>query len=144
MFGRSQPRATINAARIIGPLMIAGGALMITQRARMVSALDDVLETDAVLMLAAMAALTAGVLILVLHPYWRGITQIVISLIGVWSVARGGVLLFAPGLTREAAVFLINAPQYLPVIGCGMALLGIWLVVFSFIAPPEDGLGYFS
>src|SRR5262245_348910 len=140
----AQPRASINAARILGPLMLAGGALMITQHSRIVSALDDVLETDAVLLIAAFVAIGTGLVILVLHPYWRGLTQVLISLIGLWSIARGAILLFAPGLAREAAVFLINAPQFLPVIGCAMALTGLWLVVYSFIAPPEDGLGYFS
>jgi hypothetical protein len=140
----SQPRATINAARIIGPLLLAGGALLITQYHRAVAALDALIENDAVLLIAAFVALICGVAILVLHPYWRGVTQTVVSLIGAWSVVRGLVLLFAPGLAREAAVFLIGAPQFLPVIGCAMALLGLWLLVFSFIAPPEDGLGYFS
>ncbi len=141
---KPQPRASLLAARILGPLLLPVGALLITDYARMLSAAHAFFENEGVVALGAMVSLIVGLTLMVLHPYWRGLTKALISLMGVLATVRGLLLLFTPDTARELIGLAIANPHLLPVVGCVLALVGLWLIVYSFIAPPEDGLGYFN
>jgi uncharacterized protein YjeT (DUF2065 family) len=138
---RPLPQATRLAARIIGPLFLAGGALLITQSSRMVGVIDAILENEGMFLSAAFASLAVGLAILALHPFWRGATSAFISGLGVLAVLRGLLVLFLPDLARRLAIMLLTTQHLLPIAGCIIALAGLWLLVMSFLSPPAEDLG---
>ena len=135
---KPQPAATLNAARILGPLMIISGAALITQHARMISVIDAVIENDAFALMAGFVTVLLALLLLALHDYWRGFTQALISVLGWLALLRGVTLIFAPQIAHTMGVFVISHPLILPVAGCGVVFLGLWLVAVGFLAPPES------
>ena len=125
---------TLIAARIIGPLCILAGVALITQSGRMIAAVSGFFGDSALLVFTAFVTLAMGLTLVVLHPRWNGITAALISLIGWLVVLRGAVLLLAPNLARETMGLLFANPTLVPIAGCVMALIGVWLAYTGFIA----------
>ena len=135
--GRGQPIATLIAARILGPLLVVFGIALISQRARMLGVLEAFTDDDNLLLFAGAVSLVLGLTLVALHDHWAGITQALISLIGWLAVLRGLAVLFAPNLVRAVSANILVNPQAVPIIGCGMALVGLWLVFAGFTGRPD-------
>ena len=125
---------TLILARVIGPVLVLVGVLLITQPDRMITSLGSYLLNDALLILAAFVSLVLGLAIVTYHPRWDTVSGIFISLIGYIMAARGAVLLLAPQLMHEAAMFITTQPHVFPITGCALALLGVWLAYVGYIS----------
>lgn len=132
------PTATLIAARILGPLLLAAGVAFILQRARMLGAVDAFIEDDTLAVFAGFISLALGLTLTALHDRWSGFTQIVISLIGWIAVVRGVLLLFAPAIAQQAAAHFVTQPAIAPIVGCVLALLGVWLAYVGFVGRPQE------
>jgi hypothetical protein len=126
--------STFVAARIIGPVFIAGGVTLIAHNERMVGVIGDFLDTGAVMVLAAFVSLILGLTLVTLHRRWDSVTAILIGVIGWLSAADGAFALIAPGLYREGLILLIANPNLIPIAGCVTALIGVWLSYVGYIA----------
>ena len=115
--------------------------MIIAQPHRMLSVLDAVMENEGLFVLVGVISVLFGLAILVLHPYWRGLSSGFISFLGIIAMARGALILFAPNLARDAAIFIISAPNILPIAGCVLALIGLALFVVSVFSAPSEDLG---
>ncbi|HWA00297.1 MAG TPA: hypothetical protein VG841_08280 [Caulobacterales bacterium] len=135
---RGQPLATLIAARVLGPLLLAFGIAMIAQRQRMLAVIEGFIDDDNLLVLGGALSLLIGLVIVALHDGWRGFTQIVVSVLGWFSVIRGAAVLFAPNLVRTAAANVLVNPQIVPIVGCLLALLGLWLSFVGFTGRREE------
>jgi|CXWL01.1.fsa_nt_gi hypothetical protein len=129
-----KPDTTLIAARILGPLLVLGGIMLITQPHRMMAALNGFLIDEAMILLAAFVTLTLGLVLVTLHLRWDSFTAGLISVIGLATVVRGGFLLLAPDLVREASLYIGNLPNLFPIAGCVIALIGVWLAYTGYIA----------
>ncbi len=125
---------TFVAARIVGPVFVAGGVALIAHNQRMIGAMGDMLDTAGLMALIGFVALTAGLTLVTLHRRWDSFTAILVSLIGWLAVLEGAAALVAPGLYREALIFLITNPNLVPIAGCVIALIGVWLSYAGYIA----------
>jgi hypothetical protein len=125
---------TFVLARVIGPVLLFAGVLLITQPARMLSAMTGFISSDALLVLAGFITLIIGLGLVALHQRWDGFTAGFLSVLG-WAVTlRGAMLLLAPELVRRAAGFVLTHANALPIAGLVLALIGVWLTYAGYIA----------
>lgn len=129
-----KPDSTYIAARIVGPMLVVAGILLITQPHRMITAMGGFLLSDALLILAAFLALSLGLTLLVFHSRLDSITAIIVTAIGAIVTLKGVLLLLVPEFVHQAADIVIRMPNLLPITGCVMALLGVWLAYTGYIA----------
>lgn len=129
-----KPDVTFIIARVLGPLLIIGGVLLITQTARLLSVMTDFMASDALLMLAGFIDVILGLTLIVLHQRWASFTGFIISAISWIILAEGLVMLFAPELIQSFAGLLLAYAKALPILGCVLALLGVWLTYAGYIA----------
>ncbi|MBL8536890.1 MAG: hypothetical protein JNM59_05755 [Hyphomonadaceae bacterium] len=125
---------TLVLARIVGPVFVLAGIMLITQPDRMLTALGGYLLNDSLLLLSAFMSLILGLCVITFHPRWDTVSGIFISLIGIVLAARGAVLILAPQLVHEAAMYITTQPHVFPIAGCAAALLGVWLTYVGYIS----------
>ena len=129
-----KPDTTFILARVLGPVLIVGGVMLITQTTRIVGVMMSFLGNDALLVFIAFLSLMIGLGLIALHNRWNGISAALISLIS-WSfVARGLLSLFAPQALHSGAQWMLTNPLILPIAGCVTALVGVWLAYAGYIA----------
>lgn len=129
-----KPDTTFIAARIIGPLLVVAGVMLITQPHRMLAALSSFMLDPATFMLAGFVSLGAGLVLVVLHNRYDSITAVIVSAVGWLMTLRGGVILLAPSVVTSGAELVSRTPNFMPIVGCVMALLGVWLSYTGYIA----------
>lgn len=126
--------STLVLARVVGPVLIIAGILLITQPDRIITSLGSYLLNDALLILAAFMSLILGLGIVTYHPRWDTVSGIFISLVGYVLTLRGALLLLAPQVVHDAAMFVTTQPNVFPIGGCALALLGVWLAYVGYIS----------
>lgn len=126
--------STLVLARVVGPILIVAGILLITQPGRIITSLGGYLLNDALLILAAFVSLVLGLAIVTYHHRWDTVSGIFISLIGYVLTLRGALLLLAPQVIHDAAMFVTTQPHVFPIGGCALALLGVWLAYVGYIS----------
>lgn len=125
---------TFLLARIIGPVLIVAGVMLISQPARMLAGLTGFILDDALFMLGGFVTLILGLGLVTVHQRFDSISAGIISVLAWVLTARGIVILLAPELVRNAADFIHNQPRFLPVAGLTTALVGVWLTYAGYIA----------
>ncbi|MES1202010.1 MAG: hypothetical protein ABUS57_11250 [Pseudomonadota bacterium] len=133
----NQGQSTLIGARILGPLMLAFGILLIVQRSRILTVLEGLMDDEALMLVGGVISLFIGLVIVALHTSWRGITAILVSLIGWASVIRGAAVLFVPDLARSLIARVLVTPQVLPIAGCALAFIGLWLTFIGLTGRAE-------
>jgi hypothetical protein len=126
--------STFVAARIIGPVFIVGGVSMIANNDSMLAAIGDLLDLAGILALAAAAAMLAGLVVVTLHRRWDNFSAILVSLVGWIALVRGAAALLFPEFARTEIVYIVTHPQIVPIAGCVIALIGVWLSYAGYIA----------
>ncbi len=129
-----KPDTTFILARILGPLLVVAGVMLISQHARMRAMLGDFLGDDALMAFAGFTTLAIGLALIAVHQRWDSISAGIISVLGWIMLARGAVLLLAPSLVRDAAFYVLTQPNIMPIAGCVIALIGVWLSYAGYIA----------
>ncbi|MCR6645051.1 MAG: hypothetical protein NVV62_11385 [Terricaulis sp.] len=129
-----KPDATFIIARILGPLLAICGVLLITQTARLLSAMTDFMASDALMLLAGVLDLIFGLTLLALHQRWNSFSAFIISALAWMMTIEGAILLLAPELIQRFAGLVLAYAQVLPILGCVFALIGVWLAYVGFIA----------
>jgi hypothetical protein len=129
-----KPDTTFIIARIIGPLCVVAGMMLISEHARMRAMIGDFLGNDALMAFTGFTMLALGLTLLALHQRWDSITAAIVSLIAWLTLARGVVLLLRPSLVRDAGVYVLTQPLVMPIAGCVIALIGVWLSYAGYIA----------
>lgn len=127
-------------ARIVGPFALISGAALFAQTGRMMSVIDSLLMNDGLMTIAGFLSLLTGFGILAFAHSWRGLTEIIVTLLGWFSVARGLLIVFLPGLVHASGAWAINNPVSLPIMGGILALIGLWLCFAGFFTThvPEN------
>lgn len=129
-----KPDTTFVLARVLGPVLIAAGVMLITQTHRVISVMMGFLANDPLLVFAGFLSLMIGLGLIVLHQRWSSFSAIVISVLGWAFVLRGVGALFAPQFLHRGAEFILATPMALPIVGCVTALIGVWLAYAGYIA----------
>ncbi len=125
---------TLVAARILGPIFVLAGVMMFTRPSRVLTAIGGFLLNDSLMILAGFVTVLLGLAIVTFHRRYDTVTAIFVLVIGWLMVARGAVMLVAPDLVHISADYVASQPNLIPIAGCAVALLGVWLTYTGFIS----------
>ena len=121
-------------AQLIGLFFMTAGLAMTLRRKMMMSIFRDFFRTRALSYLLGVLLLLTGLLIMLQHNLWQGLTQILISGLGWYLFIESVVYLFrSEGRMKKALEWLENKKLYY-FISFAYLLLGGYLVYAGFIA----------
>jgi len=134
MGARMQLDSTFVAARIIGPTMIAGGVVLISYSDTTIRAVGDFQTNDGLFVFASLFWTMCGFALITLHRRWDGFTAALVGMLGWLTIAQGLFCLLAPELARSAIHYVLVNNRLVPIIGCVLALTGVWLTYAGYIS----------
>jgi hypothetical protein len=124
-------------ARVVGPLMLIIGAVVITRFNDLVLMVPALLQDAPLAFITGIFTLIAGLVLFAAHHHFGSVTAIVITILGGLTIVRGVSLLFAPDLIASFAnTFITNSPAVL-IAGGVVVLLGAWLSYAGWFAKPR-------
>lgn len=134
----SQALATRIAARIIGPLMLLVGAIVIARLDDITLLIPGILSDGPLAFTTGIFTLICGITLFAFHHHWKGLTAIVISFLAVATIARGVLLMFAPNIVAGLAhAAITGAGPALIIAGVIALAIGAWLTFIGWFAKPS-------
>jgi hypothetical protein len=131
----TEAETTRIAARILGPIMLIVGAVVIARMDAIPLLIPAILSDGPLAFITGIFTLICGVVLFVFHHHWKSVTAIVITLIAILTVLRGIILMFAPsflaGLTHAA---ITGAGPALIIVGAIALLIGAWFTFAGWFA----------
>jgi hypothetical protein len=119
-------------ARLIGPVAIAMGAYIVLNGAAFRVMVGQFLASYALIFLAGLLTLTAGLAIVLVHNIWTRDWRVIITIFG-WLAVIGGALRIAfPQLVVSAGGAIFAHAAALPAIGIGVIVLAAVLSYFGY------------
>ena len=128
------PQISLYLARLLGPVLVAAGLGMMLDQAGYLAMAGEFLKSPALVYLAAVLGLLAGVALVLAHNVWAADWRVLITLLGWISILDSATWLLSP---RQAAQFyapLLASPALPLVAGAVVALLGAVLCYFGYAA----------
>lgn len=123
----NQTATTRFCARVVGPIMVIVGAVVIARAGDLVLLVPAILQNGPLTFITGVFTLICGLVLIAAHHHWNSAPAIAISLLAVLTIVRGVTLLFAPSvLTGLVHQFLNLGPAAL-VAGVIALLVGAWL-----------------
>ena len=130
----TQAAATQFCARVVGPLLIIVGAVVIARFSDMVLLIPGILGNGPLTFITGVFTLICGLTLFAAHHHWTTPPAIAISLLALLTILRGVTLLFAPSfLTGLVHTFLNLGPGAL-IAGAVALLIGAWLTFVGWFA----------
>jgi hypothetical protein len=127
----TQTATTRFCARVIGPLMLIIGAVIIARADAMVMLVPAILGDGPLAFITGIFTLICGLVLLAAHHHWNSAAAIAISLLGVLTIVRGITLLFAPSLLTGLVHQVLNLGPGAIIAGIVALLIGAWLTFFG-------------
>lgn len=123
----AQAATTRFCARVVGPLMLVIGAVVIARWNDMTMLIPGILGDGPLTFITGVFTLICGIVLIAAHHHWNTPPAIAISLLAVLTIVRGVTLLFAPSfLTGLVHTFLSLGPGAIAA-GIVALLVGAWL-----------------
>ena len=126
-------------ARVLGPYLAIVPVIIAVRTPTMGTIAAAFFANPVLPWLVGAMLLLAGLLIIAQHQYWSGLSAILISLFGWFLALRGVFLLVAPQIYQRATSAAATSTNLMPVwqVFFGLiALIGLWLTYFGWIAKP--------
>ena len=120
-------RTTRTFARILGPFLAIASFTAVARSADMRELLADFESTPVWSWVVGAFVLLGGIVVVVLHPHWRGFTASAISVLGWLMVVRGFLLLAFPAVFATIAERTIGAEALWRFVFAIIAILGLYL-----------------
>jgi hypothetical protein len=131
----SQAQTTRFCARVIGPLMLIIGAIVIARFDDLALMIPGILQDGPLAFVAGIFTLIIGLVLFAAHHHWNGgVLAIVISLMGVLTILRGVLLLLAPNFIASFALQALSAGAAPWIAGIVAMLIGVWLTYAGWFA----------
>jgi hypothetical protein len=119
-------------AKLIGPIMLAIGACIVFNGAAFSIMVRQFLASYALIFLAGMVALTAGLAIVLAHNVWTRDWRVIVTVLG-WLALIGGVLrIVAPQFVVSIGGAVFAQAVALPAIGFVVIVVGVVLAFFGY------------
>lgn len=131
---QSQTATTSFCARVVGPLMLIVGAVVLARAGDMVLLIPAILQDGPLAFVTGIFTLICGAVLFAAHHHWSSPPAIVISLLGLLTVLRGVILMFAPSLFAGIATQMLNAGPGALIAGAIALLIGAWLTFVGWLA----------
>jgi hypothetical protein len=129
-----QAIGTRAAARIIGPYLMLMAATLFARREELASLLPEFMANDALVLATGAFTLMAGLIILALHPYWRGPVAFAVSFVGLAASLKGGWLMVAPHWGAAATDAFVRTPFALEASAGVEFVVGLWLAYVGWLS----------
>lgn len=124
-------------ARVLGPFFTIVSVTVVTRTPDMRQLLAEFGASAIWPWVTGAFVLLGGVIVVALHPHWRGAAAVIVSLLGWMMVLRGILLLAFPDTFLSIAEHSIGAePLWRTVFGA-FAVIGLYLVYVGWIARPD-------
>jgi hypothetical protein len=130
----AQAATTRFCARIIGPLLLIIGAVVLTRFDALALIVPAILQDSALTFITGLFTLIVGMVLFVAHHHWSGATAIVISILGLATIVRGVLLMLVPELAASIATQALSAGIAPWVAGGITILIGLWLTYVGWFA----------
>lgn len=132
---QAEALSTRIAARILGPIMLIVGAVVIARMDAIPLLIPGILSNGPLVFVTGVFTLICGVTLFAFHHHWKGITAIIVSLLAVLTIVRGVTLMFAPSVIAGLGhALLTGAGPALILAGVISLLLGAWLTFTGWFA----------
>ncbi|MGE0664197.1 MAG: hypothetical protein AB7P05_14480 [Hyphomonadaceae bacterium] len=123
----AQTATTRFCARIIGPLLLIIGAIVLVRFDDLALMIPAILEDSALTFVTGIFTLIVGMVLFVAHHHWSGATAILISILGLATIVRGVLLLLVPDVAANFAAQALAAGPAPWIAGGVTLLIGAWL-----------------
>ncbi|MGE0597769.1 MAG: hypothetical protein AB7P07_15540 [Hyphomonadaceae bacterium] len=114
-------------ARIIGPLMLLIGAVVIIRFDDLVLMMPAILQDGPLTFITGIFTLIAGFTLFAAHHHFGSAAAIAITILGGLTIVRGVSLMLAPDIIASFANTILNSGPAVMAAGALAALLGVWL-----------------
>ncbi|MGE0740144.1 MAG: hypothetical protein AB7O98_02285 [Hyphomonadaceae bacterium] len=131
----AQAATTRFCARVIGPLMLIIGAIVIVRFNDIVLMMPAIVSDAPLAFITGIFTLIVGCILFAAHHHWNGgATAILISVLGVLTIARGVLLMLAPNMIASFANQALTAGPAPWIAGAVAVLIGAWLTYAGWFA----------
>ena len=130
----TQTATTRFCARVVGPLLVIVGAVVIARAADLVLLIPGILSDGPLTFITGVFTLICGLVLIAAHHHWNSAAAIAISLLAVLTIVRGVTLLFAPSLLTGLVHQFLNLGPGALVAGVIALLVGAWLSFVGWFA----------
>jgi hypothetical protein len=124
-------------ARVLGPFFAIVSATVVARTPDMRELLGEFGATAIWPWVSGAFVLMGGIIVVALHPYWRGVAAVIVSVLGWIMVLRGVVLLAFPNVFMSIANDVIGAETIWRIAFGGLTLVGLYLTYVGWIARPK-------
>ena len=121
-------------ARVLGPFFAIVSATVVARAPDMRELLAEFGASAIWPWVTGAFVLMGGIIVVALHPYWRGVTPVIVSLVGWIMVLRGVLLLAFPDTFMSIANQTIGAETLWRIVFAGFTLVGLYLTYVGWIA----------
>lgn len=119
-------------ARLIGPLFLAMGLSLLVNGDALRVLVEQFLQSYALIYLAGLLALVAGLAIVNTHNIWTNDWRVVITIFGWLALIGGAFRMIFPQATAAAGMAIFSLGALPLVAGIGMLILGAWLTFMGY------------
>lgn len=123
---RSQAKTRM-FARVVGPFLAIVAVTAAARAADLQPLVSEFAANPLWAWVAGAFTLLAGLVVVGLHPYWRGAAAIIVSGLGWLTTLKGLFIMAFPGTTTSVADTAIDAVNWLRPVYIVFALLGLYL-----------------
>ncbi|MBE5404342.1 membrane protein [Mycobacteroides abscessus subsp. massiliense] len=124
-------------ARILGPYLLIAALTVVGRTAHMRTLLSAFTDTNASVWTWVLGAfvLPMGLVVIVLHPWWRGLTSALVSTLGWLTAFKGAALMAFPDIYLSMGHRLVDMMPWWQTVSAAMALVGLYLTVVGWFPP---------
>jgi hypothetical protein len=100
-------------ARVIGPFVAIATLIIAVRLPDLTGLLDDLFANQVLPWMLGAMMLLAGLIVIAFHQYWRGVTAVLISLLGWFVALRGLAMMAIPSAIESGAGDTLASPGLL-------------------------------
>ncbi len=124
-------------ARVLGPYLFLSALTLVIHTSYMRALLSDLDANTLWPWVIGAFVLPVGLIVIMLHPYWRGAAAITVSLLGWLTAVKGLALMAIPENYLAWGHKLVDTGAWWQVSSVAVALVGLYLIVIGWL--PEAG-----
>ena len=124
-------------ARVIGPFLVILTTTAVARASEMRTLLSGFGANSVWPWVTGAFILLTGLVVVALHPYWRGAAAIVVSVLGWMTVLKGLFLMAFPQTYISAAASAVDALNWWRASFVVMALIGLYLTYVGWVPTPS-------
>ncbi|MGQ0532150.1 MAG: hypothetical protein ACT4OF_05580 [Caulobacteraceae bacterium] len=130
----TQAATTRFCARVVGPLMLIIGAVVIARFDDLTLMVPAILQDAPLAFITGMFTFIAGMVLFAAHHHFGSVTAIILTILGGLTIVRGVSLLLAPDIIASFANTMISNGPGVLIAGGATALIGAWLAYAGWFA----------